>query len=191
MKALRPSWGALLPPTPQSHAPHQPGPPTALRRIPTLACLSFSTNSAQIAVHPGPSALPPGPRSEVAFLKSQSPTATTSGKPWVLLLRPSTTCSTPSQQSPLVLYLSPNREKNRNFEPPPRWGGSGQRLARCPSLGASEGHTVARHSCPSSPHGGPEPRPLCQGLRNSGWCQGPLPVSFLLPPFQVVSLAEY
>lgn len=46
MKALRPFWGALLPPTPQPHAPHQPGPPTALRRIPTLVCLSFSTSSA-------------------------------------------------------------------------------------------------------------------------------------------------
>lgn len=62
------------------------------------------------------------------------------------------------------------------------WRGSfRQGGARCPSLGASEGHSAARLPLgPSSILGGLEPRSLCQGLRNSGWWQGPLPISFLL-----------
>lgn len=73
MKALRPSWGLLLPPTPQPHAPHQPGPPTALK-IPTLVCLSVSLSLHQQCPNGSPSrALSLATRAKVRGSLSQEP----------------------------------------------------------------------------------------------------------------------
>lgn len=49
--------GLLVLPTPQPHAPHPPGPPTALRRMPTLGLSLSSTNSlaTRAKVRGGPS----------------------------------------------------------------------------------------------------------------------------------------
>lgn len=189
MKALRPSWGAPAP----TNSPATSATSTWTSNCPekdSHPCLPLFLH--QQCPNSSPSrALSLATRAKVRGGLSQEPVSHCNYLRQALGSAPQALnyLLNTLVQSPLVFSLSPNRERNRNFEPPPRWGGSEQGLARCPSLGASEGHTVARHSCPSSPHGGPEPRPLCQGLRNSGWWQEPLPVSFLLPPFQVVSLA--
>lgn len=119
-------------------------------------CLSLSPHPA--AIHPRPPALPPGPRSDNS---SQDPSWTACHcsslrdphaqgplpqPPYHLHGTPVSFC----QHSPYALHSRAPKSKGvRNFIPPPRLGGtgrgsSGRGGARCPSLGASEGHTVAR-----------------------------------------------
>lgn len=89
------------------------------------------------------------------FPAGQLPTAAPPGTPWILHLSPSPIPMTPPA-FPLTIFsldppllLGPNEERGQKFRTPSkarghRRGGSGQTGARCPSLGASEGHTVAR-----------------------------------------------
>lgn len=109
-------------------------------------------------MHPRPPALPPGPRSDNSFQDPRwiaspcsslgdplepppQPVTHLPGTPWLpsanILPMPSTPPGPPTSKG------------DGNFIPPPRPGGtrrdsSGRGGARCPSLGASEGHAVAR-----------------------------------------------
>lgn len=142
-------------------------------------------------MHPRFPSLAPRVRVRLQFPESQLDSLLLcSGRdPWSLHLSPSPISMT-APGFPLPTFslcppcpLGPNEERGEKLHTPSkaRRGSSGRGGARCPSLGASEGHNVARQPLlPLPPLRGLEPRPLCQGLRNSGWQQGPQPISFPL-----------
>lgn len=139
------------------------------------ACLSPHT---LLQYTSDPPALPPGPRSDNS---SQDPSWTACHcsslraphaqgplpqAPYHLHGTPVSLC----QHSPYALHSRARKSKGvRNFIPPPRLGGtgrgsSGRGGARCPSLGASEGHTVARQPLLPLPSPPPSPEAWSQGL---------------------------